>query len=140
MLGLGKRTFTVLLMTAAVLAVSAAVVYAGNHGGDHPKAAAKHHGGKHHRHHGNGKAGFPPSVARFDLSGYVLQTKYTLGRNMGNTFQQTYTGDSVQGVPTEGPFVGTRSTPRSMWRCPSRTRRSTSCGRTPPSTSSTRSS
>jgi hypothetical protein len=105
MLGLGKRTFTVLLMTAAVLAVSAAVVYAGNHGGDHPKAAAKHHGGKHHRHHAN-KHGFPPSVARFDLSGYVLQTKYTLGRNTGNTFQQTYTGDSVQGVPTAGPFVG----------------------------------
>jgi hypothetical protein len=105
MLGLGKRTFTVLLMTAAVLAVSAAVVYAGNHGGDHPKAAAKHHGGKHHRHHAD-KHGFPPSVARFDLSGYVLQTKYTLGRNTGNTFQQTYTADSVQGVPTEGPFVG----------------------------------
>ena len=53
MLGLGKRTFTVLLMTTAVLAVSAAVVYAGNRGGDHPKAPAKHHGGKHHRHHGN---------------------------------------------------------------------------------------
>ena len=140
MLGLGKRTFTVLLMTAAVLAVSAAVVYAGNHGGDHPKAAAKHHGGKHHRHHGNGKAGFPPSVARFDLSGYVLQTKYTLGRNTGNTFQQTYTGDSVQGVPTAGPFVGRSSTPRSTWRCPSHTRRCTWCGRTPPSTSSTRSS
>jgi hypothetical protein len=104
MLGLGKRTFTVLLITVAVLAVSAAVVYAGNHGGDHPKAASKHHGGKHHR-HGN-KHGFPPSVARFDLSGYVLQTKYTLGRNTGNTFEQTYKGDSVQGVPTEGPFVG----------------------------------
>jgi len=111
MLGLGKRTFTVLLMTVAVLAVSAAVVYAGNHGGDHPKEAAKHHGGKQHRHHGNGKAGFPPSVARFDLSGYVLQTKYTLGRNKGNTFQQTYTDDSVQGVPTEGPFVGTTFDP-----------------------------
>ena len=36
----------------------------------------------------------------------MLQTKYTLGRNTGNTFQQTYTGGSVQGVPTEGPFVG----------------------------------
>jgi hypothetical protein len=105
MLGLGKRTFTVLLITVAVLAVSAAVVYAGNHGGDHPKGASKHHGGKHHRHHPK-KHGFPPSVTRFDLSGYVLETKYTLGRNTGNTFQQTYTGDSVQGVPTEGPFVG----------------------------------
>jgi hypothetical protein len=109
MLGLGKRTFTVLLIAVAVLAVSAAVVYAGNHGGDHSKAASKHHGGKHHR-HGN-KHGFPPSVARFDLSGYVLQTKYTLGRNTGNTFQQTYTADSVQGVPTEGPFVGQQFDP-----------------------------
>jgi hypothetical protein len=104
MLGLGKRTFTVLLIAVAALAVSAAVVYAGNRGGDHPKAGSKHHGGKHHR-HGN-KHGFPPSVTRFDLSGYVLQTKYTLGRNTGNTFEQTYKGDSVQGVPTEGPFVG----------------------------------
>jgi hypothetical protein len=109
MLGLGKRTFTVLLITVAVLAVSAAVVYAGNLGGDHPKAASKHHGGKHHRHHN--KHGFPPSVTRFDLSGYVLETKYTLGRNTGNTFQQTYTGDSVQGVPTEGPFVGQQFDP-----------------------------
>jgi hypothetical protein len=104
MLGLGKRTFTILLIAVAVLAVSAAVVYAGNRGGDHPKEGSKHHGGKHHR-HGN-KHGFPPSVTRFDLSGYVLQTKYTLGRNTGNTFEQTYKGDSVQGVPTEGPFVG----------------------------------
>jgi hypothetical protein len=46
-------------------------------------------------------------VTRFDLSGYKLQTKYTLGRNTGNTFEQTYTGDMVKGVPVEGPFVGT---------------------------------
>ena len=104
MLGLGKRTFTVLLMTVAVLAASAAVVYAGNRGGDHPKGGAKQHG-KHHRHHGH-KAGFPPSVTRFDLSGYVLQTKYTLGRNTGNTFEQTYTADSVQGVPTDADVRG----------------------------------
>ena len=51
--------------------------------------------------------GFPPSVARFDLSGYKLATRYTLGTNAGNTFEQTYTGSSVQGVPVEGPFVGT---------------------------------
>jgi hypothetical protein len=55
---------------------------------------------------GHGAFGFPPSVTRFDLSGYVLETRYTLGRNTGNTFQQTYTASSVQGVPTEGPFVG----------------------------------
>src|SRR6185437_6898766 len=34
--------------------------------------------------------GFPPSVKRFNLNGYVLQTSYTLGRNKGNTFKQTY--------------------------------------------------
>jgi hypothetical protein len=104
MSGLRKRTLIVLLVTGVVLGLSTAAVYAGNHG-DHPKGG-KHHGPKHHRHHGNGKAGFPPSVTRFDLSGYVLETKYTLGRNTGNTFQQTYTGSSVQGVPTEGPFLG----------------------------------
>jgi hypothetical protein len=73
-------------------------------------AGGRHHGpkqpAKHHRHHGHGAFGFPPSVTRFDLSGYVLETKYTLGRNTGNTFQQTYTATDVQGVPTEGPFVG----------------------------------
>jgi hypothetical protein len=41
-------------------------------------------------------------VTRFDLSEYVLETRYTLGRNTGNTFQQTYTGATVQGVPVEG--------------------------------------
>ena len=100
MSGLRKRMLAVVLVTVAALGLSAAVVYANG----------KHHGpkqpGKHHRHHGNGKPGFPPSVTRFDLSGYVLETKYTLARNTGNTFQQTYTGDSVQGVPTAGPFVG----------------------------------
>jgi hypothetical protein len=100
MSSLRKRTLAVVLMTVAVLGLSAAVVFAnGNHHG--PKQPAKHH-----RHHGHGAFGFPPSVTRFDLSGYVLETKYTLGRNTGNTFQQTYTSDSVQGVPTDGPFVG----------------------------------
>jgi hypothetical protein len=100
MSSLRKRTLAVVLITVAALGLSAAVVYAnGRHHG--PRQPARHH-----RHHGNGAFGFPPSVTRFDLSGYVLETKYTLGRNTGNTFQQTYTGDSVQGVPTEGPFVG----------------------------------
>jgi hypothetical protein len=31
------------------------------------------------------------SLNRFDLNGYVINAKYTLGRNTGNTFQQTYT-------------------------------------------------
>jgi hypothetical protein len=50
--------------------------------------------------------GFPPSVKRFNLSGYVLQTSYTLGRNKGSTFKQTYKKSTVQGVPVKGPAVG----------------------------------
>jgi hypothetical protein len=49
-----------------------------------------------------------PSVKRFDLNGYVIDTDYSLGRNTGNTFQQTYTHSKVQGVPVAGPFVGTK--------------------------------
>jgi hypothetical protein len=29
------------------------------------------------------------SLNRFDLNGYVINAKYTLGRNTGTTFQQT---------------------------------------------------
>lgn len=29
------------------------------------------------------------SLQRFDLNGYVINAAYTLGRNTGNTFQQT---------------------------------------------------
>jgi hypothetical protein len=50
--------------------------------------------------------GFPPSVKRFNLAGYKLQTSYTLGRNTGNTFNQTYKKGTVQGVPVKGPAVG----------------------------------
>lgn len=46
------------------------------------------------------------SVNRFNLNGWVINAKYTLGRNTGNTFQQTYTESMVQGVPIAGPFVG----------------------------------
>jgi hypothetical protein len=93
---LRTRTLTVLLITVAVLGSSAAAVYAGG----------KHHGRNHHGHGANGNHGFPPNVNRFDLSGYKVETNYTLGRNTGNTFDQTYTGSSVQGVPVAGPFVG----------------------------------
>jgi hypothetical protein len=46
------------------------------------------------------------SLNRFDLNGYVINAKYTLGRNTGNTFQQTYKDSTVQGVPIAGPNVG----------------------------------
>ncbi|MBV9603619.1 MAG: hypothetical protein JO027_00855 [Solirubrobacterales bacterium] len=49
-----------------------------------------------------------PSVKRFNLNGYVVDTDYSLGRNTGNTFRQTYKGSTVQGVPIKGPFVGTK--------------------------------
>jgi hypothetical protein len=55
---------------------------------------------------GGADDGFPPSVKRFNLSGYVLQTSYSLGRNKGNTFKQTYKNGTVQGVPVKGPAVG----------------------------------
>ena len=51
------------------------------------------------------------SLKRFDLNGYVLDTSYTLGRNTGNTFQQTYGHSMVQGVPIKGPLVGTKFPP-----------------------------
>jgi len=61
-----------------------------------PKAAAtstRHHPGK-------------LTLTRFDLKGYVINAKYTLGRNTGNTFQQTYQDSTVLGVPIAGPNVG----------------------------------
>ena len=51
------------------------------------------------------------SADRFDMNGYVINAKYTLGRNTGNTFQQTYKDSTVQGVPIAGPFVGTMFPP-----------------------------
>src|SRR3954468_21712659 len=105
MSSLRKRRRAGVVITVAGLGLSAGAVYAGgrHHG---PKQPARHH-----RHHGHGAFGFPPSVTRFDLSGYVLETKYTLGRNTGNTFEQTYTASTVQGVPVEGPFVGSHFDP-----------------------------
>jgi hypothetical protein len=63
--------------------------------------------------HGASQAHHHPklSLNRFDLNGYVINAKYTLGRNTGNTFQQTYTDTMVQGVPIAGPFVGTKFPP-----------------------------
>lgn len=98
MSGLRGRTLTVIAIAGALVMAGTMAVWADGHRkGD---GRGGHKGGRH-------QPGFKPSVTRFDLSGYKLQTKYTLGRNTGNTFEQTYTGDVVKGVPVEGPFVGT---------------------------------
>lgn len=52
--------------------------------------------------------GAKPSVKRFNLTGYVIDARYTRGRNKGNTFKQTYRRHTVHGVPVKGPYVGTR--------------------------------
>jgi hypothetical protein len=38
----------------------------------------------------------------------VINADYSLGRNTGNTFQQTYKSKTVQGVPIKGPNVGVK--------------------------------
>jgi hypothetical protein len=89
----------VLLAGASIggyVAVTAASADAGSH-----HNAKSHHGAK--RTHAK-KSG--PSVQRFDLDGYVIVARYSLGRNTGNTFRQTYTHSTVQGVPIKGPSVG----------------------------------
>jgi hypothetical protein len=86
----------VLLAGASIGAYAALAGATATAGSSH--VAAKTHGSK--------SGG--PSVKRFDLNGYVIDTDYSLGRNTGNTFQQTYTHSKVQGVPIKGPFVGTK--------------------------------
>ena len=48
------------------------------------------------------------TIKRFSLAGYVLNARYTQGRNTGNTFQQTYKASTVHGVPIAGPNVGAK--------------------------------
>ena len=50
----------------------------------------------------------PLSLTRLDLKGFVVNAKYTLGRNKGNTFQQAYSNGTVLGTPIAGPNVGTK--------------------------------
>jgi len=54
------------------------------------------------------RAAAAPSVPRFSMAGYVLDAKYTRGRNTGNTFEQTYKAKTVHGVPIAGPNVGAK--------------------------------
>ena len=84
-------------LTVAVLSggIAAAVTSTAS-ASPRPKPAAtstRHHPGK-------------LTLTRFDLKGYVINAKYTLGRNTGNTFQQTYQDSTVLGVPIAGPNVG----------------------------------
>jgi hypothetical protein len=95
MSGLRGRTLTVIAIAGALVLAGSVAVWAD--GRDHDR-------GRHNPR-------FGPSVTRFDLSGYKIQTRYTLGRNTGNTFEQTYTASTVQGVPVEGPFVGSHFEP-----------------------------
>ena len=48
--------------------------------------------------------GYPNQIRKIDLSGYVLQTSYSLGANTGFTFQQTYGAKTVSAhaVPDDG--------------------------------------
>ena len=91
------------LLAGASIGVYAAIVSAA------ATAGSAHHGRPKFEHHHvfGGHGAGQPSVTRFNLAGYVIDTDYSLGRNTGNTFQQTYTDSTVQGVPIAGPFVGT---------------------------------
>lgn len=93
-----KFAVVVLLAFVAVAVVGTAVVQG--------KSQGRHHQGDRHGHHHKSHGGFPPNVDRFNLDGYKLEANYTLGRNTGNTFDQTYTATQVQGVPVKGPAVG----------------------------------
>ncbi len=50
----------------------------------------------------------PLTLNRVNLKGFVVNAKYTLGTNTGNTFQQVYSDGTVQGTPIAGPNVGVK--------------------------------
>jgi hypothetical protein len=50
----------------------------------------------------------PLSLNRLNLAGFVVNAKYTLGTNTGNTFQQVYGSGTVLGTPVAGPNVGVK--------------------------------
>jgi hypothetical protein len=90
---IAAAALTVALLSGGIAAAATSTALAS----PQPKRAAtstKHHPGK-------------LTLTRLDLKGYVINAKYTLGRNTGNTFQQTYQGSTVLGVPIAGPNVGT---------------------------------
>jgi hypothetical protein len=96
-----RSTMRVRSLSAVLLAVASVGVYAAL-----TSAVASAGAGHAVRAHSAKATG--PSVKRFNLNGYVIDTDYSLGRNTGNTFRQTYKRSKVQGVPIKGPFVGTK--------------------------------
>jgi hypothetical protein len=55
---------------------------------------------------GHDITGYPNRINRVDLDGYVLQTSYTVGVNIGNTFEQTYLADGKFSARcVSGPFA-----------------------------------
>jgi hypothetical protein len=56
----------------------------------------------------NKLTGYPTHINTVNLDGYQIQTSYPLGVNdAGNTYLQTYTGDTVTAVAIDGPLLGT---------------------------------
>ena len=50
--------------------------------------------------------GYPKQITKVDLTGYVIQTSYTLGVNTGNTFEQTYQPNGKFAAKcVSGPFA-----------------------------------
>ena len=96
-----RFTMRVRSLSAVLLAVASGGIYAAL------TSAAASAGAGHAASAHSAKA-TGPSVKRFNLNGYVIDTDYSLGRNTGNTFRQTYKRSKVQGVPIKGPFVGTK--------------------------------
>ncbi len=91
---IAAAALTVALLSGGVAAAVTSTASATPRSTAAATSASKHHPGK-------------LSLTRFSLSGYVINAKYTLGRNTGNTFQQTYQSSTVLGVPIAGPNVGT---------------------------------
>jgi hypothetical protein len=89
-----RRLVSIALLTCVSMFGWAAV--AGGNAFAHSSSSARH----------ARSASGGPSVKRFSLAGYVLDAQYSLGRNAGNTFEQTYKSSAVHGVPIKGPFVG----------------------------------
>jgi hypothetical protein len=91
---IAAAALTVALLSGGVAAALTSTASASPRSATAATSARQHHPGK-------------LSLTRFNLNGYVINAKYTLGRNTGNTFQQTYQNSTVLGVPIAGPNVGT---------------------------------